>query len=89
MLALTRRIGEEVVIGDPKDPLGFVRVVDVSGDRVRLAFSFPREVAINRRELAEEKRVGKRPAPQGASPPPGAAATHPDRPAPGSPSPSG
>ncbi|BAM02989.1 hypothetical protein PSMK_08300 [Phycisphaera mikurensis NBRC 102666] len=49
------------MIGDPDKPLGFVRVVDVSGDRVRLAFSFPREVAINRRELAEEKKTGKPP----------------------------
>ena len=61
MLALTRRIGEEVVIGDPANPLGFVRVVEVSGDRVRLAFQFPREVAINRRELADEKAAGKSP----------------------------
>ena len=66
MLALTRRIGEEVVIGDPANPLGFVRVVDVSGDRVRLAFQFPREVAINRRELADEKAAGRAPA---ATPP--------------------
>lgn len=55
MLALTRRIDEEVVIGDPANPLGFVRIVGVSGDRVRLAFEFPREVGVNRRELVESK----------------------------------
>lgn len=55
MLALTRRIDEEVVIGDPANPLGFVRIVGVSGDRVRLAFEFPREVGVNRRELVERK----------------------------------
>lgn len=55
MLALTRRVGEEVVIGDPHNPLGRIRVVDVHGDKVRLAFDFPREVEINRRELADEK----------------------------------
>ncbi|MCG8510885.1 MAG: carbon storage regulator [Rhodospirillales bacterium] len=55
MLALTRRVGEEVVIGDPKQPLGIIRVVDIHGDKVRLAFDFPRETPINRRELAEQK----------------------------------
>lgn len=55
MLALTRRVGEEVVIGDPRDPLGVIRVVDIHGDKVRLSFDFPKETAINRRELAEQK----------------------------------
>ena len=55
MLALTRRIGEEVVIGDPCNPLGVIRVVDIHGDKVRLSFAFPHEMAINRRELAEHK----------------------------------
>ena len=55
MLALTRRIGEEVVIGDPSDPMGVIRVVEIHGDKVRLSFDFPREVLINRKELAEQK----------------------------------
>ncbi len=55
MLALTRRKGQEVYIGDPADPLGIVRVVDIQGDKVKLAFQFPRELPVNRRELAEEK----------------------------------
>ncbi|MAG16708.1 MAG: carbon storage regulator [Phycisphaerae bacterium] len=55
MLALTRRVGEEVVIGDPQSPLGILRVVEIHGDKVRLSFDFPREVKINRRELAEQK----------------------------------
>ncbi|MEO1236891.1 MAG: carbon storage regulator [Planctomycetota bacterium] len=59
MLALTRRVGEEIVIGNPKDPLGMIRVVDIHGDKVRLAFDFPREVDINRRELADEKAKGE------------------------------
>jgi len=58
MLALTRRAGEEVVIGDPKAPLGVIRVVDIHGDKVRLAFDFPREMQVNRRELAEQKARG-------------------------------
>ena len=55
MLALTRRTGEEVVIGDPANPLGVIRVVDIHSDKVRLSFDFPREIKINRRELAEQK----------------------------------
>jgi carbon storage regulator CsrA len=58
MLALTRRVGEEIVIGDPKNPQGLIRVVDIHGDKVRLAFDFPRETQINRRELAEQKARG-------------------------------
>ncbi len=59
MLALTRRIGEEIVVGDPSNPLGVIRVVDIHGDKVRLAFDFPRDMQINRRELAEQKARGQ------------------------------
>jgi len=55
MLALTRRVGEEIVIGDPADPIGVIRVVEIHGDKVRLSFDFPKDVAINRRELADQK----------------------------------
>jgi carbon storage regulator len=54
MLVITRREGEEVVIGDPKNPIGVVRIASVKGDRVRVAFDFPREVEINRREIADQ-----------------------------------
>ncbi len=55
MLALTRRIGEEVVIGDPANPLGVIRVVEIQGDKVCLAFDFPRSMQVNRKELADRK----------------------------------
>jgi len=65
MLALTRRIGEEVVIGDPCKPMGVIRIVDIQGDKVRLSFDFPRELSINRKELAEQKaREGIKPRPK-------------------------
>lgn len=64
MLALTRKVGEEIVIGDPAKPLGIIRVVDIHGDKVRLSFDFPRETQINRRELADQK------AKQGGNAPP-------------------
>jgi carbon storage regulator len=53
MLVITRREGEEVVIGDPKNPIGVVRIASIRGDRVRIAFDFPREVPVHRREIAE------------------------------------
>ena len=55
MLALTRRAGEEIVIGDPANPLGIIRIVELHGDKVRLSFDFPREIQINRKELADQK----------------------------------
>ncbi|MCP3905913.1 MAG: carbon storage regulator [Planctomycetes bacterium] len=54
MLVITRREGEEVVIGDPADPAGIVRVASIKGDRVRLAFDFPRQVDVHRREVANQ-----------------------------------
>lgn len=68
MLALTRRIGEEVVIGDPHKPLGIIRVVSVRGDKVRLSFDFPRDMPINRRELADQK-ISEQSAPESSDPP--------------------
>ncbi len=54
MLVITRREGEEVVIGDPRNPIGVVRIASVKGDRVRVAFDFPRSVEIHRREIADQ-----------------------------------
>lgn len=55
MLVLARRVGEEVIIGDPRNPIGSVKVVKIQGDQVRLAFEFPRQVEVNRKEVAEER----------------------------------
>ena len=54
MLVITRREGEEVVIGDPANPIGIVRIASIKGDRVRLALSFPRDVEVHRREIADQ-----------------------------------
>lgn len=56
MLALTRRVGEVIIIGDPDAPLGEIHVVSIHGDKVRLGLKFPRDVPVNRQELADEKR---------------------------------
>ena len=54
MLVITRREGEEVVIGDPTNPLGVVRIASIKGDRVRIALDFPRDVPVHRREVASQ-----------------------------------
>lgn len=50
MLVLSRKTGESVQIGDNI----VVRVVEVKGGRVRLAFDAPNDVQILREELAEQ-----------------------------------
>lgn len=47
MLALTRKSGEQIIIGDNI----VITVVDVKGDSVRLSFDAPRDVKIYRGEL--------------------------------------
>ncbi|MGE3106716.1 MAG: carbon storage regulator [Phycisphaerales bacterium] len=54
MLVITRREGEEVVIGDPRNPIGIVRIASIKGDRVRVAFEFPRDIDVHRREVANQ-----------------------------------
>ncbi|NOG55259.1 MAG: carbon storage regulator [Planctomycetes bacterium] len=54
MLVITRREGEEVVIGDPRNPIGIVKISGIKGDRVRVAFEFPRDIAVHRREVADQ-----------------------------------
>lgn len=54
MLVITRREGEEVVIGDPRNPIGIVRIASIRGDRVRIAFDFPRDIQVHRREVANQ-----------------------------------
>ena len=54
MLVITRREGEEVVIGDPNNPIGVVRIASIKGDRIRVAFDFPRDIAVHRREVADQ-----------------------------------
>lgn len=47
MLALTRKIGERIVIGDNI----VVTVVDIKGDNIRIAIEAPREIKIYRGEI--------------------------------------
>ncbi|HWR06981.1 carbon storage regulator CsrA [Sporomusa sp.] len=49
MLALTRKIGERIIVGDN---IVFT-VVDIKGDSVRLAIEAPKEIKIYRGEIYE------------------------------------
>lgn len=53
MLVLTRMIGEVIEIGEDVK----VEVVDVRGSKVRLGVEAPREVVVDRKEIAEQKRA--------------------------------
>jgi carbon storage regulator len=54
MLVLTRKIGEEIVIG--KDI--HITVVAIKGEKVRIGVSAPKEVVVDRQEI-HEKRNGQ------------------------------
>lgn len=49
MLALTRKVGERIVIGDNI----VVTVVSIKGDNIRLAIEAPKEIKIYRGEIFE------------------------------------
>jgi carbon storage regulator len=51
MLVLSRRVGEEIVIGDNVR----VRIVAAQGNKVRLAVSAPRAVRIDRLEVSRRR----------------------------------
>jgi len=52
MLILTRRAGQALRIGDDIE----VTVMAVKGSQVRIGISAPRDVAVDREEIAERKR---------------------------------
>jgi carbon storage regulator len=51
MLVLSRRSGEEIVIGDGIR----ITVVSVKGNQVRIGVTAPRSVAVDRQEVAERR----------------------------------
>ena len=51
MLVLTRRIGEEIVIGDDI----VLKVLEVQGRKVRLGLTVPRDVAVLRQEICDRR----------------------------------
>ena len=61
MLVLTRKPGESVVIGNDIR----VTVVNIRGNKVRLAFDAPDDVTIHREEIYEIQRRMRAPDPPG------------------------
>lgn len=61
MLALTRRIGESIVIGPPGRPIGTVTIGAISRNgKVKLCFDGFKAIEINRQEVARAKTRGQR-----------------------------
>jgi len=56
MLVLSRKRGERIVIG----PNIELTVVDICGNRVRLAFDAPRDVFVHRQEVYQRIQVENR-----------------------------
>ena len=56
MLALTRKTGQSIIIGDQIE----ITVVEVKGDQVRLGIKAPKEVSILRKEIYEEIQAENR-----------------------------
>ncbi len=50
MLALTRKIGEKIIIGDNIE----VVVLAVNGEQVKLGIVAPREISVHRMEVYEQ-----------------------------------
>jgi carbon storage regulator len=57
MLILTRRTGESLRIGDDVE----VTVMAVNGSQVRIGIKAPRNVAVDRQEIAERKQREREP----------------------------
>lgn len=55
MLVLTRKVSEQIIIGDNIT----ITVVSVHGDRVRLGIDAPKEVPVHRREVYEAIQRGE------------------------------
>ncbi|HKI38581.1 MAG TPA: carbon storage regulator CsrA [Gemmataceae bacterium] len=73
MLVLTRKVGEEIVIGDNIH----LTVVAIRGDRVRLGISAPEEVVVDRQEVHERRQNFRGEAPALTPPPVAVIATTP------------
>lgn len=52
MLILTRRVGETLVIGDDVQ----VTVMSINGNQVRIGIIAPKDVIVDREEVAERRR---------------------------------
>ena len=63
MLILMRRPGETICIGGHIT----VTVMGLEGNRVRIGVNAPRDIVVDREEIAEKKRLGIEPPPRRAT----------------------
>lgn len=54
MLVLSRKKGEEIVIGDDI----VITLVQIRGDQVRIGIAAPKDVSVHRREVYEAIQAG-------------------------------
>lgn len=55
LLVISRKVSESILIGDNIE----IRISEISGDRVKLAISAPKEVRITRKELLETASINR------------------------------
>lgn len=55
MLVLTRKKEQSITIGDNVE----IMILGVSGDKVRLGITAPREIDVMRKEVADDRRAEK------------------------------
>jgi carbon storage regulator CsrA len=58
MLAITRRAGEEVVIGT--DPPTVIKIAEIRGNRVKLVIDAPTSLVVDRLETYQRRMTGTR-----------------------------
>jgi carbon storage regulator len=51
MLVLSRKVNERVVVGENI----VITIVNIRGDKVRIGIDAPKDVAVDRQEVAEKK----------------------------------
>lgn len=54
MLVVTRREGQKILIGPIGNPTGYIQVMRIKGDRVRIGVHLPDRVVIMREEVVEQ-----------------------------------
>jgi len=58
MLVLTRKVGENIIIGDNIR----VTIVSIDGGKVRIGIEAPRDVTVDRQEIYERRKAAVSPA---------------------------
>jgi len=54
MLVISRKEGEEIIIGSKDAPIGIIRFVCIKSGYVKVALDFPKDIQVNRAELLNE-----------------------------------